>query len=299
MSFIRLLHSNLSATQRSQGRGVFSPTVQTPLTNWFPRQFGSSVVRAASRTPVLQRRCFVGFLLMLLFYALGLLLLFTVSLSLALLFSVCLFVYTLETDANQVLSRTANTARVPLATAAGVATTAGGLYLFHGYPMWFERPSSMLQTAYAAEASAASARGLRNNWRTASSGPVQTHHYDKIVEESADSRQQQQAEDTGRMSLGTQLGLGSLLGFAAGMALRKFGNALLAVLGAQFIWVQYMTWRGYLTVHWDTILERTTSAGVHFDLDTLLSILTVKIPFKLAFLTSFFGIAGPYFQQFI
>mmetsp|Transcript_4141 Transcript_4141/g.12608 ORF Transcript_4141/g.12608 Transcript_4141/m.12608 type:complete len:257 (+) Transcript_4141:95-865(+) len=256
MSFIRLLHSNLSATQRSQGRGVFSPTVQTPLTNWFPRQFGSSVVRAASRTPVLQH-------------------------------------------ANQVLSRTANTARVPLATAAGVATTAGGLYLFHGYPMWFERPSSMLQTAYAAEASAASARGLRNNWRTASSGPVQTHHYDKIVEESADSRQQQQAEDTGRMSLGTQLGLGSLLGFAAGMALRKFGNALLAVLGAQFIWVQYMTWRGYLTVHWDTILERTTSAGVHFDLDTLLSILTVKIPFKLAFLTSFFGIAGPYFQQFI
>jgi uncharacterized membrane protein (Fun14 family) len=314
---VRLLHSRTSRHPCHVPFGTTTPSQQRPILQVFSRQFTSAVIRTASRTNLRQRMCFLArssssfvrlhfsprggggvvdtrvvafFFVFLLFLTHG---------GLPLSFSPCVFS---STDASTLLNRGGNTtarASGPITTAAGVAATAGGLYMFSSYPMWFERPSTLRQV-HAAEADAAATghnAWLSSSVNTAASSSYVEEATDKALDDTAEGGSET-PEDKGRMSLGTQVGFGALLGFAAGMALRNFGNALLAVLGAQFIWVQYMSWRGYLTVHWDTILERTANAGVHFDLDTLISILTVKIPFKAAFLTAFFGIARPYFQQF-
>lgn len=55
-----------------------------------------------------------------------------------------------------------------------------------------------------------------------------------------------------------QLGIGGVLGFAAGFALAKIGKLALLGVGLGFILIQMLAYFGYLTVNWQQVEEQVS-----------------------------------------
>lgn len=87
-----------------------------------------------------------------------------------------------------------------------------------------------------------------------------------------------------------QISFGALAGFAAGYALKKVGKLLALAIGLLFIAIQVLAYFGFLSVNWnqvqatvDPLLEADSlNQGWH----TLVSVLTINVPFALAFVPS-------------
>jgi uncharacterized membrane protein (Fun14 family) len=88
-------------------------------------------------------------------------------------------------------------------------------------------------------------------------------------------------------------GLGALLGFASGYAVKKIGRLFLLVLGLEFLFLQSLVVMDLITVHWDRVGRRTTALttadGQRNTESRLVTLLTTNIPFKASFLGAFYG----------
>lgn len=78
---------------------------------------------------------------------------------------------------------------------------------------------------------------------------------------------------------------GTLIGFATGYALKVLGRGLLVVFGVEYIILQILSYKNFITVNWQKILA---SGSPVWDkrrsyFDSLLRMLTSKIPFKAGF----------------
>jgi uncharacterized membrane protein (Fun14 family) len=98
-------------------------------------------------------------------------------------------------------------------------------------------------------------------------------------------------------SLIEDLSVGTLLGVAAGFALRVLGKSLLFVLGIELILLQYLAWKDVIRINWTKLTESST---VHMNrrkeyLRRLVSLLTYKIPFKAGFIGGLYiGLTNPF-----
>jgi len=87
-------------------------------------------------------------------------------------------------------------------------------------------------------------------------------------------------------------GLGALLGFSAGYAVKKIGRMFLLVLGLEFIFLQSLAVMNLVTIHWERIGRRTdrhlSVEGQARAESRLVTLLTTNIPFKASFLGTFY-----------
>jgi uncharacterized membrane protein (Fun14 family) len=88
-------------------------------------------------------------------------------------------------------------------------------------------------------------------------------------------------------------GLGALLGFASGYAVKKIGRLFLLVVGLEFIFLQSLVVMDLITVHWDRVGRRTTALttpeGQRQTENRIVTMLTTNIPFKASFVGAFYG----------
>lgn len=85
-------------------------------------------------------------------------------------------------------------------------------------------------------------------------------------------------------SVSEQLGVGGVLGVAAGYASRRLGRAALMAVGTEVIVLQYFATRGWVTVHWGRVGEDLRPvAGPGGIAAGLKEILLYKLPFTAAF----------------
>jgi uncharacterized membrane protein (Fun14 family) len=88
-------------------------------------------------------------------------------------------------------------------------------------------------------------------------------------------------------------GLGALLGFASGYAVKKLGRLFLLVVGLEFIFLQSLVVMDLITVHWDRVGRRTTALttpdGQRQTENRIVTLLTTNIPFKASFVGAFYG----------
>lgn len=88
-------------------------------------------------------------------------------------------------------------------------------------------------------------------------------------------------------------GLGALLGFASGYAVKKLGRLFLLVVGLEFIFLQSLVVMDLITVHWDRVGRRTTALttpeGQRQTENRIVTMLTTNIPFKASFIGAFYG----------
>lgn len=85
-------------------------------------------------------------------------------------------------------------------------------------------------------------------------------------------------------SVSEQLGVGGVLGVAAGYASRRLGRAALMAVGTEVIVLQYFATRGWVTVHWGRVGEDLRpTAGPGGIAAGMKEILLYKLPFTAAF----------------
>lgn len=88
-----------------------------------------------------------------------------------------------------------------------------------------------------------------------------------------------------------QLSLGSIMGFAAGYFVKKAGKTALFVVGGLFILLQGLAFAGFIHIDWLTIQQKAEplfeKENVQHTKDTLVSLLTLNLPFTATFLTGF------------
>jgi len=82
--------------------------------------------------------------------------------------------------------------------------------------------------------------------------------------------------------------LGGFLGFATGYAFKIFGKGLLLVFGVEALFLQYMAWKGFISIDWGLIANRSSeSFGYHFWW-RVLTFLTFNIPCSSTFIPSLY-----------
>lgn len=89
------------------------------------------------------------------------------------------------------------------------------------------------------------------------------------------------------------IGLGSVLGFATGYALKKVARAFLLVLGLQFVFLQTLVALDVVAIKWDSIVARTEPVlspdGQRRAESRLVTALTTNLPFKASFVASLYA----------
>ncbi|KAI8082588.1 FUN14 family-domain-containing protein [Gilbertella persicaria] len=98
-----------------------------------------------------------------------------------------------------------------------------------------------------------------------------------------------------------ELTFGTFLGLCTGFLVKKVGKLFAAFIGTGFVFLQYLSQQGYVTVHWDRLEGRYNST---FDTDkdgrvtrrdlsskwqNFVNFLTSNIQFKSTFLVGFFA----------
>ena len=83
---------------------------------------------------------------------------------------------------------------------------------------------------------------------------------------------------------------GTLIGFATGYALKVLGRGLLVVFGVQYVVLQILAYKNFVTVNWSKILA---SGSPLWDkrrsyFDAFVRLLTSKIPFKTGFVAGMY-----------
>jgi len=90
--------------------------------------------------------------------------------------------------------------------------------------------------------------------------------------------------------LGT-LGVGGLLGYAAGLAIKSVGRLIGCALGIVFILMQLLAFYGFAEWHWEAIGNVIAGPGVdtvHTATGALWKVLTYNLPFTGGFATGFY-----------
>mmetsp|Transcript_926 Transcript_926/g.2919 ORF Transcript_926/g.2919 Transcript_926/m.2919 type:complete len:152 (-) Transcript_926:162-617(-) len=84
-------------------------------------------------------------------------------------------------------------------------------------------------------------------------------------------------------TLGEQLTVGGLLGFATGFSLKRIGKMLLFVVGTEVCFLQYFSYRGWVDVRWNKISEDLSPALRRQRIVGVLEALASKMPFATSF----------------
>lgn len=84
-------------------------------------------------------------------------------------------------------------------------------------------------------------------------------------------------------SLGGQLSVGSVLGFATGYSIKRIGQLILVVIGSEVIALQLMARRGWVVVNWSAISREFDPHIEKHGVDRILHTLRFRIPFAGAF----------------
>ncbi|KAJ8656019.1 hypothetical protein O0I10_008241 [Lichtheimia ornata] len=97
-----------------------------------------------------------------------------------------------------------------------------------------------------------------------------------------------------------ELSFGAVLGVCTGYLIKKVGKLFALAIGAGFIFLQYMSFKGYITVHWDRLeggyqrrLDvdkdgRVTHRDIRSHWDRFVGFLTHNIQFKSTFLVGLY-----------
>ncbi|CEP12720.1 hypothetical protein [Parasitella parasitica] len=98
-----------------------------------------------------------------------------------------------------------------------------------------------------------------------------------------------------------ELTFGTFLGICTGFLVKKVGKIFAAFVGTGFVFLQYLSQQGYVTIHWDRLEGRYTST-LDVDKDgkiskrdlaskwqTFVNLLTNNIQFKSTFLIGFYA----------
>jgi len=120
---------------------------------------------------------------------------------------------------------------------------------------------------------------------SAYSGDINTNTNTKA--ESNDSSETKDSSGTRGSSLarsvGEQLSVGGVLGFACGYSLRRIGRAAMFLVGTEVILLQYMAHRRWLVMDWTRVASDLSPTFSRSNWDKLLAILVYKMPFNVAF----------------
>eukprot|EP00026_Physarum_polycephalum_P016617 Phypoly_transcript_17565.p1 GENE.Phypoly_transcript_17565~~Phypoly_transcript_17565.p1 ORF type:complete len:205 (+),score=17.47 Phypoly_transcript_17565:162-776(+) len=86
-----------------------------------------------------------------------------------------------------------------------------------------------------------------------------------------------------------RISFGFLTGFVAGYAAKKIGKFVLIAVGTFFLLVQYLSYRGYMSVNWANVVDRASpitdpTARRRF-IHTIITILTHNLLMKTGFVT--------------
>lgn len=84
-------------------------------------------------------------------------------------------------------------------------------------------------------------------------------------------------------TLGGQLSVGSVLGFATGYSIKRIGQLILVVIGSEVIALQLMARRGWVVVNWGVISREFSPHVERQGVDRVLHTLRFRIPFAGAF----------------
>lgn len=84
-------------------------------------------------------------------------------------------------------------------------------------------------------------------------------------------------------SVGEQLSIGGVLGFATGYSIRKIGKAVMFVVGTEVCILQYMAYRRWLVMDWRRLVKDVAPRLDRSAWDGVLEILLYKMPFNVAF----------------
>lgn len=98
-----------------------------------------------------------------------------------------------------------------------------------------------------------------------------------------------------------ELTFGTFLGICTGFLVKKVGKIFAAFVGTGFVFLQYLSQQGYVTVHWDRLEGRYISTldkdgdgkvskrDLHSKWQTFINLLTNNIQFKSTFLIGFYA----------
>ncbi|CAG8435895.1 680_t:CDS:2 [Funneliformis caledonium] len=93
---------------------------------------------------------------------------------------------------------------------------------------------------------------------------------------------------------------GSILGFCTGFLFKKIGKMVAIAVGIGFVFLQYMAYQGFVTIHWQRINNaftqemdvdqdgHVTARDTKSKLRILIDLLTVKFQFKSCFVSGFY-----------
>ncbi|KAK3236183.1 hypothetical protein CYMTET_44843 [Cymbomonas tetramitiformis] len=81
------------------------------------------------------------------------------------------------------------------------------------------------------------------------------------------------------MPYAQQLGMSGIMGFISAYALKTVGKALAVVVGLAFMGLQYLSFKGLITIHWGN-MEEKTKAMLDFDNSGKVDSADLKIMYK-------------------
>ncbi|KAI8987599.1 FUN14 family-domain-containing protein [Mycotypha africana] len=107
-------------------------------------------------------------------------------------------------------------------------------------------------------------------------------------------------KDQERLLRRGELTFGTFLGLCTGYLVKKVGKVFAAFVGTGFIFLQYLSQQGYVTIHWDRLESgynktldldkdgRVTRRDIHTKWQGFVNFLTNNIQFKSTFLVGFY-----------
>lgn len=84
-------------------------------------------------------------------------------------------------------------------------------------------------------------------------------------------------------ALGGQMTVGGVAGFATGYAVKRIGQLLLIVVGAELLVMQAMAQRGWIAVNWDLIQKELSPHVEKEGVERVFESIKYKMPFAGAF----------------
>ncbi|KAA8492679.1 FUN14 domain-containing protein 2 [Porphyridium purpureum] len=83
--------------------------------------------------------------------------------------------------------------------------------------------------------------------------------------------------------VGEQVSVGMLLGYATGYSLRRIGKLVLGIVGTEIILLQYMSYRGWVSVDWRAVASDLKPSVERSTFEKIFEVLTYRLPFAASF----------------
>lgn len=119
--------------------------------------------------------------------------------------------------------------------------------------------------------------------------PPPTPAVDPQPGEAATPDLEKHVSNTVARTLGEQVSIGGVLGFATGYSIRKIGKAVMFVVGTEVAILQYMAYRQWLVMDWRKLARDISPNFSKSAWDKVLDILLYKMPFNVAFTGGLFA----------